>query len=70
MSPRVWHHRINYIIDAIKKVQSYTESFDFESFQKDIKTFDAVIRNFIIIVEAARNILRKLQPFTPLFLGG
>jgi uncharacterized protein with HEPN domain len=56
MSPRIWRHRINDIIEAINKIKRYSKGLDFDSFQKDSKTLDAVIRNFIIIGEAARNI--------------
>ena len=56
MSRRLWTHRITDILDSIKKIQSYVEEIEFNEFQKDEKTIDAVIRNFIVIGEAARNI--------------
>jgi uncharacterized protein with HEPN domain len=56
MSRRIWKHRISDIIDSIQKIQKYIEKMDFDDFRKDAKTIDAVIRNFIIIGEAARNI--------------
>jgi uncharacterized protein with HEPN domain len=56
MSHRLWKHRITDIIDSIQKIQKYVEKMEFDDFQKDAKTIDAVIRNFIIIGEAARNI--------------
>ena len=56
MSPRLWKHRITDIINSINKIQEYVEQMGFEDFQRDDKTIDAVIRNFIIIGEAARNI--------------
>ena len=48
--------RIADILDAISKVQSYTESINFDTFTADRKTVDAVIRNLIIIGEAASHI--------------
>lgn len=56
MSHRLWKHRITDIIDSIKKIQKYVKQMEFEDFQKDEKTIDAVIRNFIVIGEAARKI--------------
>ena len=56
MSPRLWQHRITDIIEAIEKIELYVEGLDFDAFEKDSKTIDAVIRNFIIIGEAARRV--------------
>ena len=42
------------ILEAITQIESYVEGMDFESFSKDRKTIDAVIRNLEIIGEAAR----------------
>ena len=56
MSRRLWKHRITDIIDAIKKIHEYVNLMEFEDFQRDDKTIDAVIRNFIIIGEAARHV--------------
>jgi uncharacterized protein with HEPN domain len=56
MSHRLWKHRISDIIDSIQKIQKYVEKMEFDDFRKDAKTIDAVIRNFIIIGEAARHV--------------
>ena len=56
MSHRLWKYRINDILDSIKKIQRQVENMEFENFQKDEKTIDAVIRNFIVIGEAAHNV--------------
>jgi uncharacterized protein with HEPN domain len=56
MSHRLWKYRINDILDSINKIQSYVEQMEFEDFRRDEKTIDAVIRNFIVIGEAARHI--------------
>ena len=56
MSRRLWKHRITDIIDSIKKIQLYVEHMEIEDFQSDEKTIDAVIRNFIVIGEAARHV--------------
>ncbi len=56
MSPKLWHYRIDDILAAIKKILQYVNVMDFETFARDSKTIDAVIRNFIVIGEAARNL--------------
>jgi hypothetical protein len=56
MSPRLWHHRISDILEAINKIHRYVTDMDFTDFERDDKTVDAVIRNFIVIGEAARHI--------------
>ncbi len=56
------------ILDAISKIEKYTEGLNSEQFRNDDKTRDAVIRNFTIIGEAAKNIpeeLRKEYPSVP-----
>ncbi len=55
MSPRLWHHRIADILGAIDKICRYVADMDFPAFERDEKTIDAVIRNFIVIGEAARH---------------
>jgi uncharacterized protein with HEPN domain len=60
MSPRLWQHRITDILEAIEKVQRYVEGMAFNDFEEDSKTVDAVIRNFIIIGEAARNVPEEI----------
>jgi uncharacterized protein with HEPN domain len=56
MLRRLWKHRITDILDSINKIQKYVEKMEFDDFRKDEKTIDAVIRNFIVIGEAARNV--------------
>lgn len=55
------------IIEAIRKITSYTKLMNFEEFCDDERTIDAVIRNLIVIGEAVKNIpddIRKLEPET------
>lgn len=56
MSPREWLHRVKDILDAIEKITSYTSGMDFQDFHSDSKTTDAVIRNLVVIGEAARRL--------------
>ena len=54
---------INHILDSIKKIESYTTSLSREEFANNGMIQDAVIRNFEIIGEAAKNIsLHMKQP--------
>jgi uncharacterized protein with HEPN domain len=43
-------------MDAVRTVREYTQGMDFKSFIGDRKTVDAVVRNLIIIGEAAIQI--------------
>jgi uncharacterized protein with HEPN domain len=44
------------ILEAIGKIERYTEGLGIEQFKNDDKTYDAVIRNFAIIGEAVKHI--------------
>jgi uncharacterized protein with HEPN domain len=65
MSNRDWTFRIEDILEAIGRIADYTRDLDFESWQKDQKTIDAVIRNFEIIGEAARHVPESVQTHYP-----
>ena len=56
MPPRDWNFRIQDILDAVAAVQTYTAGMTFETFTLDRRTVDAVVRNFIVIGEAAVHI--------------
>ncbi|MGD9080944.1 MAG: DUF86 domain-containing protein [Desulfobacterales bacterium] len=56
MSRRLWKHRITDIVESIKKIQNYVDDMEFDDFQKDEKTIDAVIRNLIVIGKAPRQV--------------
>jgi hypothetical protein len=58
--PRNWLFRINDILDAISAVRKYVAGITYEDFVKDRKTVDAVIRNLIIIGEAAVHIPEEI----------
>ncbi|HON83294.1 MAG TPA: DUF86 domain-containing protein [Caldisericia bacterium] len=45
------------IIESINNIEDYVNGFTFNTFIKDKKTIDAVIRNFEIIGEASKNVL-------------
>jgi uncharacterized protein with HEPN domain len=58
---------LNDMAEAAASIRSYTGQMTYEEFSKDKMRIDAVVRNFEIIGEAAKNIndaLRKQFPAT------
>lgn len=49
------------IVLSMERVQEYITGLDFQHFKWDYKTVDAVIRNFEIIGEAAKNLSGQLK---------
>jgi hypothetical protein len=49
------------IIEAIEKIDKYTEDMTYEKFLQDDKTKDAVLRNLEIIGEAVKNIPDEIK---------
>jgi len=64
-SPRVY---LEDILTSISRIEEYTKELSFESFKKDQRTIDAVVRNLEVIGEAAKNMpedfCRKTQRIT------
>lgn len=56
MSKREWKLFIKDILESIELIEKYIENMKFDEFIKDRKTIDAVVRNFLIIGEASKNI--------------
>ena len=44
------------ILNAAEKIEQFTEGMSYEGFAEDPKTVDAVLRNFEVIGEAAKNV--------------
>lgn len=53
------------LILAMNRIAEYIEGYTFIDFKKDYKTIDAVIRNFEIIGEAAKNLPSELKDKYP-----
>ena len=49
------------ILEAIEKIERFTGGMTYEEFVKDPKTVDAVLRNFEVIGEAAKNMPEDLR---------
>ncbi len=56
MPPREWKLRVEDMLEAIARVERYTEGMSLQAFRDDQKTIDAVARNFGILGEAARHV--------------
>jgi len=65
MSKRDYLLFLEDIIDAIQKIEKYTKTETFETFAINDMAVDAVIRNFEIIGEAARNVPKEIQEKYP-----
>ena len=61
MSKRRYIFYLEDIEEAINNIFEYTEGYQIEDFLKDKKTVDAVLRNFLIIGEAANHIPKEKQ---------
>ncbi len=61
MPPRQWKLYVEDIVAAIARIERYTQGMDLESFRSSDITVDAVIRNFTVIGEAARQIPLEIE---------
>lgn len=52
-------------IEAARKIERYTAGVSYEEFCDDEKTVDAVLRNFEVIGEAAKNVPEDVQQEYP-----
>lgn len=53
------------ILLSLERIREYVSGLDFIRFKQDYKTGDAVIRNFEIIGEAAKNLPAELKESHP-----
>ncbi|MEA2020848.1 MAG: DUF86 domain-containing protein [Candidatus Caldatribacteriota bacterium] len=53
------------ILDALKKIENYTKNISFEEFTNNDMIVDAVIRNFEVIGEAAKNVPEEIKEKYP-----
>lgn len=65
MSSRDWLFRIQDILKAIQKIETYIEGMTLNQFKKNELVIDAVIRNFEIIGEASKNISKSTRDLYP-----
>jgi len=62
---RTYHVYLDDLLMAMSRISEYIAGHTFESFKKDYKTVDAVIRNFEIIGEASKNIPVEIKSKYP-----
>lgn len=53
------------VLDAIERIESYTEGLDLEEFRRNPMVVDAVVRNLEIIGEACRAIPEEVRENHP-----
>jgi uncharacterized protein with HEPN domain len=49
------------ILEAVEKIERFTSGMRYEEFVEDAKTVDAVLRNFEVIGEAAKNVPEEVR---------
>jgi uncharacterized protein with HEPN domain len=54
---------LNHMVVAIDRIEYYVANLDRRTFDADIRTQDAVIRNLEVLGEAARNVLQHDPAF-------
>lgn len=65
MPPREASDRIGEILEAIDKIERYTEGMDLDGFRADERTIDAVLHNLTVIGEAANHVPDEVQTRHP-----
>jgi hypothetical protein len=60
-----WKARIRHILESIEKIEAYTGEMDLGEFRSNSLVVDAVLRNFTIIGEAARNVPAEVTAAHP-----
>ena len=53
------------ILEAIQKIQQYIEGLSINTFSRDSKTLDAVVRNLEVIGEATKRIPEEIRSKYP-----
>lgn len=63
--PRDYKVYLEDVLDAAAKISNYTAGLTLETFRKDPRTVDAVVRNLEIIGEAVKNVPEQLRAQHP-----
>ena len=59
--PRDYRLYLDDILESCRKIRQFTEGMSFDEFERDVKTQDAVIRNFEVIWEAANRLPDEIR---------
>ena len=65
MPHRDWKQRVEDILEALERIESYTQGMTFDAFKSNSMAVDAVVRNLTVIGEAARHIPPEAQERYP-----
>ena len=63
--PREYKLYLSDILTAIERIESYVQALNFDAFRANNMIVDAVIRNFSVIGEAAKNIPEAIRAKYP-----
>ncbi|GEM87737.1 DUF86 domain-containing protein [Meiothermus granaticius] len=64
MSPR-YRLYLNDILSAIRYIQAFTEGLDYPAFSQNALVLHAVIRNFLVIGEAVKELPQEVRDLRP-----
>ncbi len=59
--PRDYRLYMDDILESCRKIRQFTEGMSFQEFESDVKTQDAVMRNFEIIGEAVNHLPGEIK---------
>ena len=65
MPPRDWFLRLEDMLAAIQKIETYTDGLDFSQFESESIRVDAVVRNLTVIGEAANHVPEEIRAQLP-----
>ncbi len=63
--PRDYRVHLEDILEAIQKIRDFTSGHTLETFVRDAKTIDAVVRNLEVIGEATKKVPASLRAHHP-----
>ncbi|MBI5248974.1 MAG: DUF86 domain-containing protein [Desulfomonile tiedjei] len=63
--PRDYRLYLDDILESCRKIRQFTQDMSFQEFERDVKTQDAVIRNFEVIGEAANRLPEDVKSLYP-----
>lgn len=63
--PRDARLHLDDILEAVARIREYTAGLDYQTFEQDKKTQDAVVRNLEVIGEAAGRLPESLHAAAP-----
>lgn len=62
MPPRSWQFRIDDILQSIANIETYLTGLDFDAFQRDQRTIDAVVRNWKSLARQPATLTSRREP--------